>query len=86
MLFLGGNSGVMSFDKDIKGKKVALLWVGMVMWCVVNKNIKEKAKGCFSTCFAPYNVRILSPLLSKSNGFTLPFFSVRDRGAIKKKQ
>ena len=23
-------------------------------------------------------------LLSKSNGFTLPFFSVRDRGAIKK--
>ena len=54
------------------------------MWCVVNKNIKDKAKGCFCTCFAPYNVRILPSLLSKSNRFTLPFFSVRDRGAIKK--
>lgn len=54
------------------------------MWCVVNKNIKEKTKGSCYTCFAPYNVRILPLLLSKSNGFTLPFFSVRDRGAIKK--
>ena len=67
-----------------KGKEVVLLWVGMMMWCVVNKNIKEKAKGCFCTCFAPYNVRLLPPLLSKKNGLALPFFSVRDRGAIKK--
>lgn len=25
-----------------KGKEIALLWVGMVMWCVVNKNIKGR--------------------------------------------
>ena len=74
------------FYKNIKGEEVALLWVGMVMWCVVNKNIKEKVKGSCCTCFAPYNVRLLPLLLSKSNRFTLPFFSVRDRGAIKKKQ
>ncbi len=72
------------FNKDIKGREVALLWVGMVMWCVVNKNIKEKEKGSCCTCFAPYNVRLLPLLLSKSNRFTLPFFSVRNRGAIKK--
>ena len=54
------------------------------MWFVVNKNIKEKAKGSCCTCFAPYNVHLLPLLLGKSNGFTLPFFSVRDRGAIKK--
>ena len=32
------------FNKDIKGEEVALLWVGMMMWCVVDKNIKEKGK------------------------------------------
>jgi len=72
------------FNKDIKGEEVALLWVGMMMWCVVDKNIKEKAKDSCCTCFAPYNVRLLPSLLSKSNRFALPFLSVRDRGAIKK--
>ena len=47
------------FYKNIKGEEVALLWVGMVVLCVVNKNIKEKAKGSCCTCFAPYNVRLL---------------------------
>ena len=54
------------------------------MWFVVNKNIKDKAKGSYCICFAPYNVRLLPLLLSKSNRFALPFFSVRDRGVIKK--
>lgn len=49
-----------------------------------NKDIKEKEKDSCCTCFAPYNVRLLPLLLSKSNRFALPFFSVRDRGAIKK--
>ena len=35
----------MCFNADIKTKEVILLWVGMMMWCVVNKNIKEEAKG-----------------------------------------
>ena len=72
------------FNKNIKGREVALLWVGMVMWCVVNKNIKEKEKGSCCTCFAPYNVRLLPLLLSKSNRFALPFFSVRDEVQSKK--
>lgn len=55
------------FYKNIKGREVALLWVGVMMWCVVNKNIKEKEKGSRCTCFAPYNVRLLPPLLGKSN-------------------
>ena len=54
------------------------------MWFVINKNIKEDAKGSCCTCFALDNVRLLPPLLSKNNGLALPFFSVRDRGAIKK--
>ena len=60
--------------------------LGWEWWCgvLLIKYIKDKAKGCFCTCFAPYSVRILSPLLSKNNRFALPFFSVRDRGAIKK--
>ena len=72
------------FNKNIKEEAVALLWGEMMMWCVVNKYIKEEAKGSCCTCFAPYNVRLLPLLLSKSNRFALPFFSVRDRGAIKK--
>lgn len=47
------------FNKNIKGREVALPWVGMVMWCVVNKYIKEEAKDSCCTCFAPYNVRLL---------------------------
>lgn len=47
------------FNKDIKGEEVALLWVGMMMWCVVDKNIKEKEKGSCCTCFALDNVRLL---------------------------
>ena len=78
------NSGMVCFNKNIKGREVALPWVGMVMWCVVNKYIKEEAKDSCCTCFAPYNVRLLPLLLSKSNRSTLPFFSARDRGAIKK--
>ena len=72
------------FNKNIKEEAVALLWGEMMMWCVVNKYIKEEAKGSCCTCFAPYNVRLLPSLLSKSNRFTLPFFSVQDRCAIKK--
>ena len=76
--------GVICFLWVYKRGKFALLWVGMMMWCVVNKNIKDKAKGSYCICFTPYNVRLLPLLLSKNNGFALPFFSVRDRGAIKK--
>ena len=81
---LGSKVGVICLNRYIKEEEVVLLWVGMIMWCVVNKNIKEKERGSCCTCFAPYNVRLLPLLLSKSNRFALPFFSVRDRGAIKK--
>gem|GEM_PF-576564 len=55
-----------------------------LMGRLAENRIKEEAKGSCCTCFAPYNVRLLPLLLSKSNRFTLLFFNVRDRGAIKK--
>lgn len=75
------------FNKNIKGREVALLWVGMMMWCIVNKNIKEKAKGSCCTCFAPYNVRLLPLLLSKRIGLPSPSLmfetEVQSKKAIK---
>ena len=75
------------FYKNIKGREIALLWVGMMMWCVVNKNIKANAKGCCCTCFVPHNVRLLPLLLSKSNRFALPSLvfetEVQSKKAIK---
>ena len=61
------------FNKDIKGEEVALLWVGMMMWCVVDKNIKEKAKDSCCTCFAPYNVRLLPSFLPETDPILFSF-------------
>ena len=57
------------------------------MWCVVNKNIKEDAKGSYCICFAPYNIHLLPLLLSKRIGLPSPSLvfetEVQSKKAIK---
>ena len=78
---------MLCFNKNIKEEAVALLWGEMMMWCVVNKYIKEEAKGSCCTCFAPYNVRLLPLLLSKRIGLPSPSLmfetEVQSKKAIK---